>query len=102
MVLLITVLSSCARGISGYEGVFCHINTDECASQPCLNNGKCVDKINSFHCECPKGEEISGNVKVCGVSGVKVSGYWSLQVSLYAFLAQQWAMDKKGCKRVDH
>lgn len=41
--------------VSGYEGVFCHINIDECASQPCLNNGKCVDKINSFHCECPKG-----------------------------------------------
>ncbi|KAJ0012984.1 hypothetical protein NQD34_017318 [Periophthalmus magnuspinnatus] len=39
----------------GYEGVFCHINTDECASQPCLNSGKCIDKINSFHCECPKG-----------------------------------------------
>lgn len=44
--------------LAGYEGVFCHINTDECASQPCLNNGKCVDKINSFHCECPKGENI--------------------------------------------
>lgn len=39
----------------GYEGVFCQINTDDCASQPCLNNGKCIDKINSFHCECPKG-----------------------------------------------
>lgn len=39
----------------GYEGVFCQINTDDCASQPCLNNGKCIDKINSFHCDCPKG-----------------------------------------------
>lgn len=41
---------------AGYEGVFCQINTDDCASQPCLNNGKCIDKINSFHCECPKGD----------------------------------------------
>jgi hypothetical protein len=23
---------------------------------PCLNNGKCIDRINSFHCECHKGE----------------------------------------------
>lgn len=43
--------------------MFCHINTDECASQPCLNNGKCIDKINSFHCECPKGKKIFRNVK---------------------------------------
>lgn len=55
---------------SGYEGVFCHINTDECASQPCLNNGKCVDKINSFHCECPKGE----NVEVAEINKVKFKG----------------------------
>ena len=28
---------------------------NECASNPCLNNGTCVDKINSFHCTCPEG-----------------------------------------------
>lgn len=73
--------------ISGYEGVFCHINTDECASQPCLNNGKCVDKINSFHCECPKGESISGDVKDDRVNGVKGIGSWVLLGSL---LVRQW------------
>lgn len=78
MILLMFLFSSCVRGISGYEGVFCHINTDECASQPCLNNGKCIDKINSFHCECPKGEKISGNVKDDRVNVVKVRGYWIL------------------------
>ena len=40
----------------GYEGVFCEVNTDECSSNPCFNNGKCKDKINTFDCECPTGE----------------------------------------------
>ncbi|CAB1319564.1 unnamed protein product [Coregonus sp. 'balchen'] len=48
----------CQPGFSGarcYEGLFCQINTDECANNPCLNNGKCIDKINTFHCQCPTG-----------------------------------------------
>lgn len=68
-------------GISGYEGVFCHINIDECASQPCLNNGKCIDKINSYHCECPKGEKITGNVKDDEDDGAKEICSWILWVS---------------------
>lgn len=64
---IIGLISVC---VLGYVGVFCHINADECVSQPCLNNGKCVDKINSFHCECPKGENGKNNE----VNEVKVFG----------------------------
>lgn len=44
--------------LAGYEGIYCEINTDECASGPCQHNGNCVDKINEFHCECPTGTGI--------------------------------------------
>ena len=28
---------------------------DECASTPCLNNGRCIDGIASYTCSCSKG-----------------------------------------------
>ena len=28
---------------------------DECASNPCMNNGTCTDDVNTFHCACVKG-----------------------------------------------
>lgn len=36
----------------GYEGVLCENNTNECASSPCQNNGKCIDLTNDFRCDC--------------------------------------------------
>eukprot|EP00912_Choanoflagellata_sp_UC4_P001407 UC4_evm2s871 len=33
----------------------CDIDIDECRSNPCQNNGLCVDKSGSFYCECLKG-----------------------------------------------
>jgi len=36
----------------GYEGVDCEINIDDCTSNPCMNNGKCVDGLNMHHCVC--------------------------------------------------
>ena len=29
--------------------------TDECASQPCMNGGRCIDIVGGYRCECPPG-----------------------------------------------
>ena len=28
---------------------------DECASEPCENNGTCIDAVNAYDCVCPLG-----------------------------------------------
>ena len=30
-------------------------NIDDCASKPCMNNGKCIDEVNKYSCKCPPG-----------------------------------------------
>lgn len=37
-------------------GIDCGVDIDECAPIPCVN-GKCVDGIAHFTCECDKGYE---------------------------------------------
>uniref|UniRef100_A0A673TNH0 Protein crumbs homolog 2 n=1 Tax=Suricata suricatta TaxID=37032 RepID=A0A673TNH0_SURSU len=39
----------------GFEGDECDVDVDECASQPCLNGGRCQDLPNGFQCHCPDG-----------------------------------------------
>lgn len=36
-------------------GPSCEFDRDECLSQPCLNNGTCVDGSNGFECHCLPG-----------------------------------------------
>ena len=38
-----------------FAGKLCEINIDECLSDPCQNQGTCVDGIAGYFCECPKG-----------------------------------------------
>ena len=39
----------------GFTGDLCAIDIDECQSDPCLNQGICIDEINGFTCNCSQG-----------------------------------------------
>jgi hypothetical protein len=43
----------CLPCASGYTGVGCITDIDECSSIPCANGGTCFDLINAFNCTCP-------------------------------------------------
>lgn len=40
---------------SGFTGLRCEININECARHPCANGSTCVDRINDYTCICPLG-----------------------------------------------
>ncbi len=33
----------------------CQVDIDECASTPCHNGAKCLDRPNGYECECAEG-----------------------------------------------
>ncbi|KAG1930353.1 neurogenic locus notch protein [Pimephales promelas] len=39
----------------GFEGTHCEIDSDDCVSRPCQNQGRCVDGVNSYSCFCKPG-----------------------------------------------
>ena len=40
---------------TNYFLVLCHLDINDCQPNPCMNNGICVDGINSFSCNCAHG-----------------------------------------------
>lgn len=40
---------------SGFTGLRCEININECARNPCANGSTCIDRINDYTCTCPPG-----------------------------------------------
>ena len=56
---------------SGYEGVFCQANINECVTLvPCLVGALCMDTPGGYKCQCPLGyagqncEVVSGNLNL--------------------------------------
>jgi hypothetical protein len=43
----------------GFTGTRCQTNIDDCTPNPCMNGGKCQDKINDYRCDC-NGTGFSG------------------------------------------
>ncbi|XP_061766366.1 protein eyes shut homolog isoform X2 [Nerophis ophidion] len=46
------VSCTCERG---FGGSLCEVNINECESQPCQNDGVCVDGSDLYHCFCSEG-----------------------------------------------
>lgn len=40
---------------TGFTGEVCQVDIDECASTPCHNGAKCLDRPNGYECECAEG-----------------------------------------------
>lgn len=38
--------------LEGYTGVNCSVDINECAPNPCKNNGNCSDGVNEYKCSC--------------------------------------------------
>ncbi|KAG2458577.1 CUBN protein, partial [Polypterus senegalus] len=54
---------------SGWAGINCTENINECLSNPCQNGGQCIDGINGYFCNCTSswtGPQCQTPQQVCG------------------------------------
>uniref|UniRef100_A0A673GGX8 Neurogenic locus notch homolog protein 2-like n=1 Tax=Sinocyclocheilus rhinocerous TaxID=307959 RepID=A0A673GGX8_9TELE len=47
---------------SRFTGTMCQIDIDECASTPCQNGAKCIDRPNGYECRCAEGKLLNEDV----------------------------------------
>uniref|UniRef100_A0A8C2GDN5 Notch receptor 2 n=1 Tax=Cyprinus carpio TaxID=7962 RepID=A0A8C2GDN5_CYPCA len=51
---IVMILNLCVL-TTGFSGEMCQVDIDECASTPCHNGAKCLDRPNGYECECAEG-----------------------------------------------
>lgn len=44
---------------SGFYGLHCETNNNDCLPQPCIHGGTCVDLVNDYSCLCPPEYTVS-------------------------------------------
>ena len=49
------IIETSCECLSGYTGLTCETEINECLSDPCESNGNCIDLIGRFQCLCPAG-----------------------------------------------
>ncbi|XP_022107964.1 neurogenic locus protein delta-like [Acanthaster planci] len=49
--------------MDGFEGSHCQTDVDECQSNPCKNNGLCVEQVGTYRCLC-KGSYTGTNCEI--------------------------------------
>lgn len=55
MDLLILILDAIKCCVIIQKYLYCYVDIDECASNPCQNGGTCNDAVNSYTCLCVPG-----------------------------------------------
>lgn len=40
---------------SGWTGLRCDVMINSCSTNPCINNGQCVNGAGTYTCNCPLG-----------------------------------------------
>ena len=73
-------------------GPNCQTNINECASNPCLNQGSCIDDVAGYTCNCPLPYTGEGRARGCGPA-------WH-SACLMAFLGPAGPPDSVGTPRV--
>ena len=43
------------EGPSGYNGIRCETNVNDCIGNTCKNNATCIDLVGSYECSCSRG-----------------------------------------------
>jgi len=59
---------TCDCDDTGFQGLTCDVDIDDCENAPCRNNGTCLDKVLGYQCTCSvgyKGLQCTEDIEEC-------------------------------------